>query len=58
VRCDPATIPDHVLASERGRRNAIKRKSYSGGLVWANHNPHLNNCRCIHCNARRARSSS
>jgi hypothetical protein len=28
---DPATIPDEVIISERGRRNSLKRKTYGGG---------------------------
>lgn len=28
---DPSTIPDRVLASERGRRNAAKRIARRGG---------------------------
>ena len=28
---DPATIPDAVLASEAGRRNAAKRKKFGAG---------------------------
>src|SRR5215471_21481715 len=48
---DPATIPDEVLKSERGRRNAGRRQSYTGGVVWARHNPRLENsgCRCQKC---------
>jgi hypothetical protein len=57
-RIDPATIPDSVIASEHGRRNARKRKSYTGGLVWAAHNPNVNNCRCGRCNSRRARENA
>lgn len=50
---DPATIPDAVIASENGRRNARKRHSYTGGVEWARHNPDVNNCRCRHCSAAR-----
>lgn len=28
---DPATIPDHVILSERGRRNRAARRTPSGG---------------------------
>lgn len=54
-KIDPATIPDAVIASEHGKRNARKRKSYTGGAVWAKHNPEVANCRCARCNARRAK---
>ena len=50
---DPATIPDAVIASENAKRNARKRRSYTGGAVWAAHNPNVSNCRCKRCNARR-----
>ena len=49
---DPATIPDGVLKSERARRNAAKRTSYSGGVYWKRHNPDTR-CRCERCMARR-----
>ena len=55
---DPATIPDAVIISENGRRNARKRKTYTGGVVWAKHNPEVNNCRCQRCNARRAKQKA
>jgi hypothetical protein len=57
VKIDPATIPDVVIASEHGKRNARKRKSYTGGLLWAKHNPDVSYCRCKRCTARRAKSS-
>ena len=47
VKIDPATIPDVVIASEHGKRNARKR--------WAKHNPTVSNCRCKRCTARRAK---
>jgi len=50
---DPATIPDGVLKSERARRNAAKRTSYSGGVYWKRHNPDTSRCRCERCMARR-----
>jgi len=50
---DPATIPDDVLKSERARRNAVKRTSYSGGIYWKRHNPDTLRCRCAQCMARR-----
>ena len=50
---DPATIPDDVLKSERARRNAAKRASYSGGIYWKQHNPETSRCRCERCMARR-----
>jgi len=31
---DPASIPGAVLKSERARRKAAKRISYSGGIYW------------------------
>ena len=35
---DPATIPDKVLArSERGRRNAGRRKVARSGVLWKKH---------------------
>jgi hypothetical protein len=51
---DPSTIPDEVIASERGKRNNAKRKTYGGCLVWGKHNPDVKYCRCERCNARRA----
>ena len=53
---DPATIPDDVLKSERARRNAVKRTSYSGGIYWKRHNPDTLRCRCEQCMARRQES--
>jgi len=55
---DPATIPDEVLATERGKRNAAKRKTRSGGLVWGKHNPKVTNCRCQRCIDKRARRAA
>jgi hypothetical protein len=52
---DPASIPDHIVASEAGKRNARKRKSYTGGVYWAEHNPDVGNCRCVSCTRRRKR---
>jgi hypothetical protein len=46
---DPATIPDSVLKTERARRNAAKRGSYSGGAFWKAHNPQTSRCRCQEC---------
>lgn len=54
-KIDPATIPDDVIVSENARRNARKRASYTGGLVWAKHNPNVKNCRCKRCIAKRAK---
>jgi hypothetical protein len=56
-RIDPATIPDEVIVSENARRNARKRQSYTGGGVWAKHNPDVANCRCKACNTRRAKEA-
>ena len=55
---DPATIPDEVIVSENARRNARKRKSYTGGVEWAKHNPNVSNCRCRRCNKRRAKETA
>ena len=53
-RIDPATIPDDVLASERGKRNAAKRQNVSGGGVWAKHRADAaKGCRCARCNRLR-----
>jgi hypothetical protein len=54
---DPATIPDDVIVSENARRNARKRKSYTGGLVWARHNGNRAGCRCQRCIDKRARTN-
>lgn len=51
---DMSTIPDDVLRSEWARRNARKRASYTGGVVWAKHNPAVAYCRCAQCIAKRA----
>src|SRR5450759_2668798 len=50
---DPASIPDEVLKSERARRNALKRTSYSGGVYWSKHNPDTIRCRCRACMEKR-----
>ena len=47
---------DDVLKSERARRNAVKRTSYSGGIYWKRHNPDTLRCRCEQCMARRQES--
>lgn len=52
---DPATIPDAVIVRENARRNARKRRTYTGGATWAKHNPQVAYCRCKRCNARRAK---
>ena len=54
---DPASIPYEVLASELARRNARKRQSYTGGVVWAKHNKTHPGCRCQRCIDKRARTS-
>lgn len=51
---DMATIPDDVLKSEWARRNARKRTSYTGGVVWKRHNAAAAGCRCQRCINRRA----
>ena len=50
---DPATIPDEVLKSERARRNALKRESYTGGVFWRRHNPKTPRCRFESCMKKR-----
>ena len=50
---DPATIPDQILKSERARRNALKRGSYTGGVLWKRHNPQTPRCRCKRCMEKR-----
>jgi hypothetical protein len=55
---DISSVPDDVLFSEAGRRNALKRKSYTGGVVWARHNPAVAGCRCAKCIRRRARAAA
>jgi hypothetical protein len=50
---DPSTIPDEVLKRERAKRNAAKRTTYSGGVIWAEHNPVTPRCRCQQCMDRR-----
>jgi hypothetical protein len=51
---DIRSIPDAVLLSEAARRNARKRRSYTGGVVWAAHNPKTKRCRCQRCIDKRA----
>ncbi len=55
---DPTTIPDEVIASEHGRRNALKRHSYTGGVFWKKHNPGTTRCRCRRCMERREKQSA
>jgi len=52
---DMSTIPDDILASEWARRQARKRKSYTGGATWAKHNPDTARCRCAECNEDRTK---
>jgi hypothetical protein len=54
---DPSTIPDEVIMSERGRRNASKRTSYTGGKYWVKHNPNVPGCRCRKCYAKREKKA-
>jgi hypothetical protein len=54
---DPHTIPYTVLASELGRRNALLRHSYTGGVFWRKHNPQVKACRCRECMARRGKNN-
>jgi hypothetical protein len=49
-----AAIPDDVLKSERGRRNAAKRKTFGARrkgflTVWRRHNSSVWRCRCSDC---------
>jgi len=55
---DMSTVPDDVLRSEWARRNARKRASYTGGIVWKNHNPRVPGCRCVQCMVRREKEAS
>lgn len=50
---DLSTIPDDALRSEWASRNARKRKTYTGGIYWAKHNPDWPGCRCVDCIRRR-----
>jgi len=50
---DPHSIPDHVVASENGRRNALKRTNYTGGVYWKKHKPDYPRCRCVRCMKKR-----
>jgi len=55
---DLSTIPDDRLKSEWASRSARKRKSYTGGLLWAKHNPDCRNCRCQRCTNERSHSTA
>jgi hypothetical protein len=55
---DPATIPDEILKTERARRNALKRQSYTGGVYWKQHNRETPRCRCVDCMEARARTKN
>ena len=48
-----ANIPDEVMLSERQRRRAKMRTTYTGGLLWKQHNPGVSRCRCEACMLRR-----
>ena len=54
---DPASIPDEVIASENGRRNARKRETYTGGIYWKRHNPDTSRCRCHRCMDKRKKDA-
>ncbi len=50
----PAAVPDQVLLSERGRRNAARRKTFGARpkgqmMIWRQHNPNVRHCRCGSC---------
>lgn len=47
-------VPDADLWSEINRRRGGLRASYTGGLVWAEHNETTSRCRCVTCNKVRA----
>jgi len=55
---DLGTIPEDALKSEWARRNAKKRKSYTGGIYWAKHKPKWPGCRCHKCMDRRAKENA
>ena len=55
---DPSTIPDEVLKSERGRRNGLKRETYTGGVFWKKHNSATTRCRCRQCMKKRTQSAT
>ena len=50
-----AEATDEELFAEVQRRRAGKRKTYSGGVVWAKHNPDYVGCRCAKCIKARAK---
>lgn len=51
---DMSSIPDHIFNSEMGRRRGSRpRKGYTGGVLWANHNPDTLRCRCAQCMEKR-----
>lgn len=52
---DLSTVPDAALWTEINRRRARLRKSYTGGVVWAKHNPATSRCRCAKCIKKRAK---
>ena len=51
-----AQIPDDLLFSERQRRRARQRTTYTGGVYWVKHNPDVPQCRCRKCMARREKA--
>lgn len=50
---DLSTIPDDLFASERARRIARLRTTYTGGIFWKKHNPKTSRCRCQKCMDKR-----
>ncbi len=49
-----SAIPDADLLSERGRRNAARRKTFGSRpkgqmMIWRQHNPNVPHCRCASC---------
>jgi hypothetical protein len=48
-----AAIPDVKLFAEAGRRRAKMRTSYTGGVLWKQHNPDTRRCRCVACTGAR-----
>jgi hypothetical protein len=54
---DPDTIPEHILVSQWGKRNARRRQSYTGGVYWKKHNPNTPRCRCKRCMGKREKEA-
>src|SRR5262245_12091848 len=50
---DMTSIPEDVFKSEDRRRKSMMRKTFSGGVVWGEHNPDTPRCRCAACTSKR-----